>query len=286
MNVLWITLIVVLAVIVLFLFSVKPRNQLIHDWKPYQEVLYAHRGLHDIKKGIPENSMAAFKRAVEAGYGIELDVQLSKDRIPVVFHDFTLERMTGQKGKVCDYTLEELKQFRLLETDEQIPTFEEFLKMVDGRSPLIVEYKVESTDFSVCPIADRMLKDYKGLYIIESFNPLALSWYRQNRNEVIRGQLADRFRWKDGFKTPLYFFLQHLMFNWTTRPDFIAYNHEHASELGLMTATRFFKGKPVAWTIRSQAELDKAKENFDIFIFEQFIPNNRSIVRIEDKRKK
>ena len=189
--------------------------------------------------------------------------------------------MTGQTGKVYDYTLEELRQFRLDGTDEQIPTFVEFLKLVDGQVPLIVEYKVEWMDFSVCPIADKMLQDYKGRYIIESFNPLALSWYRKNRNDLIRGQLSDKFRRKDGYKGALYFFLKHLCLNWMTRPDFIAYNHEHASELGFLTATKFFKGKPVAWTIRSQAELDKAKDSFCIFIFEQFIPNNRSIVKLD-----
>ncbi|MBO4901093.1 MAG: glycerophosphodiester phosphodiesterase [Lachnospiraceae bacterium] len=284
MNILWIILIIIGVLAILFLFAVKPRNQAIHDWKPHQEVLYAHRGLHDKKKNIPENSMAAFRRAVDAGYGIELDVQLTKDRIPVVFHDFTLERMTGQPGKVYEYTLEELREFRLDGTDEQIPTFEEFLNMVDGRVPLIVEYKVEWMDFSVCPIGDALLKNYKGLYIIESFNPLALSWYRKNRNEIIRGQLSDRFRRKDGYKGALYFFLKHLMLNWMTRPDFIAYNHENCSDPGFLTATKFFKAKPVAWTIKSQAELDKAKEHFDIFIFEQFIPNNRSIVYLDKKK--
>ena len=111
MDYLGVIAIVVLIVFILFLFCVKPRSQAMHDWKPHQEALYAHRGLHNIKDGIPENSMAAFKRAVDAGYGIELDVQLTKDRIPVVFHDFTLERMTGQPGKVYDYTLEELDSF-------------------------------------------------------------------------------------------------------------------------------------------------------------------------------
>ena len=287
MNILWIILIICGVLALLFLFMVKPRNQAIHDWKPYQEALYAHRGLHDEKKNIPENSLAAFKRAVDAGYGIELDVQLTKDRIPVVFHDFTLERMTGQKGKVYEYTLEELKKFRLLDTEEQIPTFEEFLKLVDGKVPLIIEYKVEWMDFTVCPIVDAMLQSYNGRYVIESFNPLALSWYRKNRNDVIRGQLADRFKRKDGFKGPLYFFLKHLCLNWVTRPDFIAYNHENApGELGFACATKFFKAKPVAWTIRSQAELDAAKEHFDIFIFEKFTPNNRSIVHIGEESKK
>lgn len=275
---LWKILIVVLVLILLWLFMVKPRNQAIHDWKPYQNVLYAHRGLHNIKSGIPENSIAAFKRAVESGFGIELDVQLTKDRVPVVFHDFTLERMTGEAGKVSDYTLEELKAFRLAGTEESIPTFEEVLKLVDGRSPLIVEYKAEALDFSVCPIADRLLADYKGLYIIESFNPLVLSWYRSNRNDVIRGQLSTKFEKQDAGPV-LRFLLRRLVFNCVTRPDFIAYNHEYASDLNFRIATRFFKAKPVAWTISSQAELDKAKEHFDIFIFELFTPNNRSIVK-------
>jgi len=282
---LWIVLIVVLAIIVFYFLLIKPRNQAIHDWKPYQENLYAHRGLHDEKKKIPENSKAAFKKAVEAGYGIELDVQLTKDRIPVVFHDFTLQRMTNQPGKVCEYTYEELKNFKLADTDEEIPLFSEFLEIVDGKVPFILEYKVEAMDFSVCPIVDAMLKDYKGNYIIESFNPIALSWYRNNRNDVIRGQLSCHFKWKDGFRKPLYFFLTNLMMNWITRPDFIAYNHEDCGNLSFKMATNFFKGKPVAWTIRSQQELDKAKEDFDIFIFEKFVPNNRSIKYMDEKKK-
>ena len=282
---LWTVLIIVLILIVLYIFIVKPRNQAIFDWKPYQEQLYAHRGLHDEKKGIPENSKAAFKRAVDAGYGIELDVQLTKDRIPVVFHDFTLERMTGQQGKVCDYTYDELKEFRLLGTDEQIPLFSEFLEIVDGKVPFILEYKIEALDFSVCPIVNSMLNNYKGLYIIESFNPLALSWYRNNRNDVIRGQLSCHFRWKDGYKKPLYFFLTNLCMNWITRPDFIAYNHEDCNNFSFKMATAFFRAKPVAWTIRSQAQLDKAKDNFCIFIFEKFVPNNRSIVHIGEEKK-
>lgn len=285
MTNLWIVLVVVLVVALLYLLMVKPRNQALNDWKPFQEQLYAHRGLHDSKKGIPENSLAAFKRAVESGYGIELDVQLTKDRIPVVFHDFTLERMTGQKGKVYEYTYEELKEFKLDNTEERIPLFTEFLAVVDGKVPFILEYKVEAMDFSVCPIVNDILKNYKGKYIIESFNPLALSWYRNNRNDVIRGQLSCHFRWKDGYKTPLYFFLTNLLFNWITRPDFIAYNHEDCNNPGFKFATSFFRAKPVAWTIRSQQELDKAKENFDVFIFEKFVPNNRSIVKLDEKKK-
>lgn len=280
---LWIVLIVVLVILIIYMLLIKPRNQAIHDWKPFQEQLYAHRGFWDMKKNIPENSKAAFKRAVDAGYGIELDVQLTKDRIPVVFHDFTLERMTGKTGKVCEYTYDELKELKLNGTDENIPLFSEFLDIVGGKVPFILEYKVEGMDFSVCPIVNKMLAGYDGQYIIESFNPVALSWYRTNRNDIIRGQLSCHFRWKDGYRKPLYFFLTNLMFNWITRPDFIAYNHEDQNGMSFRMATNFFRAKPVAWTIRSQVELDKAKENFKIFIFEGFTPNNRSIVPIDDK---
>jgi glycerophosphoryl diester phosphodiesterase len=129
------------------------------DYKPFKELMYAHRGLHDNASDAPENSMAAFRKAVEGGYGMELDVQLSKDGVPVIFHDFTLERMARMevdasvegtvtvdgaevnllgktvvpaKGKVSDYTYEELQQFTLGKSGEKIPTFKELLEMVDG----------------------------------------------------------------------------------------------------------------------------------------------------------
>ena len=144
------------AVTGLYLLAIMPRMVHKPDKQPLLGVLYAHRGLHDNGSDAPENSMRAFEKAVKAGYGIELDVQLSRDRIPVVFHDFTLERVCGVKGKVYDYTYEELQRFRLYQSEERIPRFEDFLKMVDGRVPLIMEYKVEWTDAAVCLPADRL----------------------------------------------------------------------------------------------------------------------------------
>ena len=138
-----ILLIVIVVLVLLYLFLVAPRmlkradRTLLLGWK------YAHRGLFDNKSEAPENSLAAFRKAVEAGYGIELDVQLSKDKKLVVFHDATLKRMCGVSGNVWDYTLEELKQFRLADSKETIPTFEEFLEVVDGRVPFILEYKLD-----------------------------------------------------------------------------------------------------------------------------------------------
>ena len=173
------------VVAVLYFLAIMPRLSHRSERIKFTDVYYAHRGLHDNASEAPENSLAAFVRAVKAGYGIEMDIQLSKDRIPVVFHDFTLKRVCGKEGKVCDYTYQELKEFKLYNSGETIPRFEDVLKAVGGRVPLIVELKVEWMDISVCPLADALLQDYRGLYCIESFNPLAILWYRRYRNDVV-----------------------------------------------------------------------------------------------------
>ena len=237
--------------------------------------------------------MAAFKKAVEAGYGIECDVQLTKDGVPVIFHDFTLSRIArypegeipsdavrnedgsfGVKGKVIDYTYEELLKFHLLNSDEKIPKFEEFLQMVDGKIPLIVELKIEYKDLSVCPKVNDLLSKYKGVYCIESFNPLGVMWYRKNRPDVFRGQLSDAFHKDkpDEFKGPLYFVLTNLLFNFLTRPDFVAFNHKYASCLARTLCRCLYGNVAAAWTIKSEADLEKARKHFDIFIFDSFIP--------------
>lgn len=175
-----------------YIYTIMPRVIRKPDKSAFQTRFFAHRGLHENGTAHPENSLPAIRRAVEEGYGIEFDIQVTKDGVPVVFHDFTLRRMCGQKGRVCDYTLQELSQFRLLDCGERIPTFKEALKAVDGRVPLIIEMKMEYFDLRVCRAADQLLREYKGVYCIESFNPLVLLWYRKNRPDVMRGQLFGR----------------------------------------------------------------------------------------------
>ncbi len=272
MTALYVILIIVVAIVVLYFLAIMPRLSNRKAREAFQGVYYAHRGLHDNESVAPENSLEAFRRAVKAGYGIELDVQLTKDKVPVVFHDFTLERVCGKEGKVYDYTWEELKGFKLFETDETIPRMEEVLKVVKGKVPLIVELKVEWMDISVCPIVDALLREYKGLYCIESFNPMALLWYRRCHNDVVRGQLADGFLKSGEFKGPLYGILQNLLLNWMTKPDFVAYNHKYAQTISRKLCRKLYKNTAVAWTIKSQTELDAAKKNFELFIFDSFVP--------------
>ncbi len=275
MTVLYIILITVIILAVLYLLAIKPRLSKRREWAPFKEVYYAHRGLHDNSSQAPENSMLAFRKAVKAGYGIELDVQLTKDRIPVVFHDFTLERACKDSKKVYEYTYEELQRFSLFDSEEKIPKLEDVLKEVNGRVPLIVEIKLEWMDLTVCTVVDRLLREYKGLYCVESFNPLVLTWYRRYRNDVLRGQLADAFLKTGEFKGVLYFFLQNLLLNWMTRPDFIAYNHKYADNLSRKLCQKLYRNTAAAWTIKTQQELDDAKECFDIFIFDSFIPRKK-----------
>ena len=273
----WLEMIVIIlaVLVVLYLLMIMPRLTNRRERKKFLSVYYAHRGLHDNETDAPENSMAAFRKAVEAGYGIELDVQVTKDKLPVVFHDFTLQRVCGQEGKVCDYTYEELQKFHLCKSSETIPLFEEVLKLVDGKVPLIVELKVELTDLSVCEKADALLRKYKGLYCMESFNPLAVFWYRRHHKEVVRGQLAEAFLRTGEFKGPLYFILQNLLLNFLTKPDFVAYNHKHANVLSRRICRGFYGNMAAAWTIKSQKELEEAKKHFDVFIFDSFIPDQK-----------
>lgn len=156
------------------------------DSSPFLGAFFAHRGLHDNNHQIPENSLAAFQRAVDAGYGIELDVQLSADRIPVVFHDATLSRMCSIDRRVDELTFAELRQLSLANTKEQIPSFQEALALVNGKVPLLVELKMEHLDFDIPRKADALLSEYSGDYCIESFHPAALYWYRKNRPQITR----------------------------------------------------------------------------------------------------
>lgn len=287
MTVLYVLLIVAAVLIILYLLSVMPRMIGRPSYEPFKGVYYAHRGLHDNDSEAPENSLAAFKKAAAVGFGIELDVQLSKDGVPVVMHDYTLERMCRREGKVCDYTWEELKTFHLLDSEETIPCLEDVLKAVRGRVPLIVELKVEWMDISVCPVVDAMLRKYQGVYCIESFNPMVLTWYRRYHNDVMRGQLASAYLKDNEQKGFLYFCLGNLMMNWTTKPDFIAYNHQYAGNLSRRICRGIYRNLAVAWTIKSEEELERAKKNFDIIIFDSFMPKEgKNRTKTNKNRKK
>ena len=268
-----IVLIIIFAVFVvlfaLYLFLVAPKKT--KDMEKYKNVYYAHRGLHN--KDRAENSMSAFRAAVEAGYGIELDVRLSKDGKLVVFHDDTLDRVCGREGKVIDFTADELAGFKLNGTSDGIPLFTDVLSIVDGKIPLLVEIKENPGDSTVSTTTCEILKDYHGDYIVESFNPLSLKVVKKMLPDVSRGILCQQYIKHENFKKPLYFFMQMLIGNFACRPAFIAFYHKHWKSGALRIARALFKVPTIAWTVKStEEEAEARKHGFDGIIFEDYLP--------------
>lgn len=263
---------IIIAILILasvYLFLVAPRMFGKPDRTCLYGVHYAHRGLFDNETDAPENSLRAIRKAVQAGYGIEFDVQLSKDDIPVVFHDASLQRMCGVDGKVWEYTLEELQKMKLGKSNETIPTLERVLETVSGSVPLIIEYKMDRADTKVCKLGNELLKHYEGPYCIESFHPSAVQWYRKNRPDVVRGQLSENYA-RYGKKAFYLRVMTYLLTNFLTRPDFIAYKHQDADNFSRRLCKEM-GALSVAWTIKSPEQYEEVKEEFDLFIFDSCV---------------
>ncbi len=230
-------------------------------------VLYAHRGLHG--GGVPENSLAAFRRAMEAGCGIELDVQLSRDGVPIVFHDESLIRLCGRPERVSELTAAELSSLTLGESGERIPTLSEALSLVSGRVPLLIELKYYRKPVRVAAETAALLDRYGGEAAVESFHPLALRWFRRNRPETVRGLLAmDFFKKRENGRRKPYDLALHLFLtNFLSRPDFIAYDLRHRGAMPLRLLCRVFRPVLFGWTARCAKE--RETKGFDTFIFEE-----------------
>ena len=229
---------------------------------------YAHRGLHGGE--IPENSLAAFERACEAGVGIELDVQLSRDGVVMVFHDYTLVRMTGKEGKLSDLTADELSSLTLANSGETIPTFAEVLALVDGRVPILVELKGESVDTSLCERVAAHLSAYNGAYCLESFNPLLIGHIKKYLPDAFRGLLYTNVCREKKSRSALNVTLTCMALNFLAKPNFIAYNQQDRNALPVRITTRLFRAPRFVWTIRSAEALQTAHEKGECPIFEGF----------------
>ena len=241
----------------------------------FKERYVAHRGLFDNASEAPENTMPAFKKAVEAGYGIELDVQLSKDNKVVVTHDYSLKRICGMDKLVIDLTYNELSKHKILNSQETIPLLSDVLDSVNGKVPIIVELKAERDYEEICRLTNDVLLNYNGIYCVESFSPFVVNWFRKKSPDVIRGQLADDFLHKGRFKSTVKnWLLTNMAFNFITRPDFVAYNHEFGKKRCIGFWKKVLGCYLVAYTVKSQDGLNKAAEKFDIIIFDSFTPQN------------
>lgn len=259
------------AASLVLLLAILPRWR--RDTAPFDRTWYAHRGLHTNEGGVPENSLAAFAAAVKAGYGVELDIQFTADRQIVVFHDSDLKRMCNLDRRVDELTYAELKELRLLNTDQQIPLLSDVLNVLDGAT-LLCEFKAMRSyvDASLCEAALPLLDNYKGAVCVESFNPFMVRWFRKHAPRYIRGILSKKFE-QGEVAQALRFPLASLFANWLCRPDFIAYQHtDHAQPF--FRLCRFFRPMTVAWTVQSPADTIEAKKRFDAIIFEGFLPTD------------
>ena len=227
---------------------------------------YAHRGLHG--GGVPENSLAAFELACRRKDGIELDVQLSRDGVVMVFHDYTLNRVTGVDKKLCDLDAAELGRIALSGTDQTIPTFSEVLELVNGRVPLLVELKGENLDVSLCKKVADILLAYKGEYCIESFNPLLVMEMKKHLPHVFRGQLYTNTVKDMKKRSALHVAISLMAFNFLAKPDFIAYNKIYRDSLPVKLATKLYRAPAFVWTAKGQDEVDKAHSLGECPIYE------------------
>ncbi len=241
--------------------------------KDLQGWSYAHRGLHG--NGIPENSMAAFKAALDHGYGIELDVHLLKDGNLAVIHDSLLNRTTGQAGHIEDLATDDLKHYHLDGTEETIPEFMDVLTLFNGKAPLIIELKPERNNHALlAETACKMLETYKGVFCMESFDPRCVAWLKKNRPDIIRGQLSENFtRSKNDLPDYLRFLLTHCLTNFLCVPDFVAYKFSDRKDtVSNLVCQKLWKAQGVSWTLKTQAEYDTAVNEGLIPIFEGFEP--------------
>ena len=260
----------------LWLLAIRGRRgaQEIHQFDGFA---YAHRGLHNKKLGIPENSLPAFRRAAKMRYGAELDVHLLSDGGLAVFHDSELERMTGIKGEIEDLSVSDLKSFKLGHTEETIPTLREVLDVYEAEgcpAPLVVEIKSARGNYA--PISKAVcaeLASYKGKYVIESFDPLVLIWLRFHKPQIIRGQLSTNFlKEKVELSLPMRFAATYLLANFAAMPDFIAYRFSERHNLSNRLCLKLWKVQGASWTIRNMDNYRLAQKEGLWPIFEGFDP--------------
>ena len=269
-------LIIIIVLILIYPFLIKPNLTRKYAFKPYEDTFIAHRGLFN-NQDIPENSISAFKLAVENDYGIELDVQLTADNKLVVFHDESLLRMTGVDKVLNQCNYDEISKLCLLNTNHHIPLFEDVLKVLNKETPLIIEIKPEGRYIETTKAAVEIMKSYPGIYNMESFNPNVVRYLKVNEPQIIRGQLSynylkDR---KSSINHFLKFVLTYLLLNFYTKPDYIAYDCTNTNNLSFRIVSLFYRTECIAWTVKSQDEYEKIKKYYKCFIFDSFTPKKQ-----------
>ena len=246
-------------------YLVAPERPAPEKTAPFYGRNFAHRGLYTKDGVIPETSLPAFRAAAEAGYGVELDVRLSKDNRVIVFHDENLKRLCGVDKYVESLTYDELSELRILDTECKIPLLNEVLAELDG-APVIVEVKRGHNNKLLCAMTMGIMRKYKGPFCVESFDPFIVTWFRNHAPDVLRGQLSKQQKDLKELDTFMGFVLSRLLTNVSARPNFVAYQVGRkpltvklCEKLGAMKVT---------WTAHDRSN----EKDSDAVIFEHFRP--------------
>ena len=270
MLIVFIILGVLLLLYFLLAFLLKPENSRKGRMMAFAGQYIAHRGLHDNHDHLVMVMGDVCERGVGGGYGIGTDGHLTNDKGRVVERDQLLKRSCGREGRLEQTDYKDIKDLKVFGSKQGIPKLQDFLEMVNGQVPLVVELKAEPGDDVelLCSETCFFLDSYEGLFCIESFNPKVVRWFKKHRPQMLRGQLAQRGE----LPGPLGFLLSVCFFNFLTRPDFIAYRWQDSQTLRFKLLRKVFKATTVAWTIKSEEELRQMQDRFDVFIFDSFEP--------------
>ncbi|MBO5682407.1 MAG: glycerophosphodiester phosphodiesterase [Clostridia bacterium] len=207
---------------------------------------------------------------------MELDIQLSKDKQVMVFHDYSLKRMCGVDKKLSDLTCRELKALSLSGTEFTIPTLSEVLELVDGRVPLLIELKSGEWATALCEAVAPILDKYRGAFGVESFDPRLMSWFKKYRRRYARGQIVTKTkRCKKLHYTFVSFCLSKLFFNVISRPDFIAVDIKRKKSLMIYVCKKLFHIPIFVWTVRAKEDIESCKAEGYNLIFEKNDPTQR-----------
>ncbi len=233
--------------------------------------LIAHRGLHTIDGQVPENSLAAFQKAMDAGYAIELDVNVLKDGTVLTFHDPSFERLCRDKRLLREVDYEDMQDLYLLASDERPPRLEDVVRLVAGKVPLLIELKPFGDVLMLAENVMRIMKDYPGTFAIFSFHPKIVGWFKKHHPDVIRGQISESFAFDPRLSRVYRHLLRSMFFNRFTKPDFVSYSIRDLPNRYLDKAKK--KGLTViSFAAQTQAEFDFVKTHYDNVVFEFFKP--------------
>jgi len=246
--------------------------------KKTAEIFYglycAHRGLHTEDQSVPENSLSSFAAARDAGYGVELDVQMTKDGKIVVFHDYDLNRACGVDKMIFDLTYLELSEYTLFETDEKIPLLTEALEVLED-APVVVELKPAGAkrNRDLCKNTLEVLRSDGKIWCMESFDPRIVGWFKKNAPDVLRGQLSSLPRFLEPLSRYTALILGNLLTNFISRPHYLAFSNTYRPLT--VKLCRFLGVMRIAWTLRPDQDIERCEKENDMIIFEYFRPSPR-----------